>query len=99
MKNNFEKKNDNDNTIKRKTLVSIIFNDILHEKTTTSNMKLFQKLLGQSGLNKEDLYNFVDRNKDYIIDNIGSKDCSFRSEERRVGKSLDLGGRRIIKKV
>lgn len=80
MKNNFEKKNDNDNTIKRKTLVSIIFNDILHEKTTTSNMKLFQKLLGQSGLNKEDLYNFVDRNKDYIIDNIGSKDCSFNTK-------------------
>ena len=80
MKNNFEKKNDNDNTIKRKTLVSIIFNDILHEKTTTSNMKLFQKLLGQSGLNKEDLYNFVDRNKDYIINNIGSKDCSFNTK-------------------
>ena len=43
-------------------------------------MKLFQKLLGQSGLNKEDLYNFVDRNKDYIIDNIGSKDCSFNTK-------------------
>lgn len=79
MENNFEKQNDN-NTIKRKTLVSIIFNDILHERTTTSNMKLFQKLLGQSGLNKEDLYNFVDRNKDYIIDNIGSNDCSFNTK-------------------
>ena len=79
MENNFEKQNDN-NTIKRKTLVSIIFNDILHERITTSNMKLFQKLLGQSGLNKEDLYNFVDRNKDYIIDNIGSNDCSFNTK-------------------
>lgn len=79
MENNFEKQNDN-NEVKRKTLVSIIFNDILHERTTTSNMKLFQKLLGESGLNKEELYNFVDKNKDYIIDNISSKDCSFNTK-------------------
>lgn len=77
---NFENQSNNNNTNERKTLVSIIFNDILHERTTTSNMKLFQKLLGQSGLNKEDLYNFVDRNKNYIIDNIGSKDCSFNTK-------------------
>ena len=79
MENNFEKQNDN-NTIKRKTLVSIIFNDILHERKTTSKIKLFQKLLGQSGLNTEDLYDYVESNKNYIIENIGSKDCSFNTK-------------------
>ena len=78
--NNFENKSDNNNTNKYKTLVNIIFNDILHERTTTSNMKLFNKLLGQSGLNKEDLYTFVDNNKDNIANNINSKDCSLNTK-------------------
>ena len=38
-------------------------------------------------------------NKDVVrFDFEPSDDFAFRSEERRVGKSVDLGGRRIIKK-
>lgn len=80
MENNIKKQNDINNTSKFKALTGIIFNDILHERKTTSNMKLFQKLLGQSGLNIEDLYNYVESNKNYIIENIASKDCSFNTK-------------------
>src|SRR2546429_7970005 len=31
-------------------------------------------------------------------ESVGRRLCDMRSEERRVGKSVDLGGRRIIKK-
>lgn len=80
MENIFEKSNDISNTSKCKNLATIIFNDILHERKTTSKIKLFQKLLGQSGLNTEDLYNYVESNKNFIIENIGSKDCSFNTK-------------------
>ena len=64
----------------RKTLVNIIFNDILHARTTTANMKLFQKLLGESGLNKDDLYDYVETNKEAFIEHLSIEDCSINSK-------------------
>ena len=64
----------------RKTFVNFIFNDILHARTTTANMKLFHKLLGESGLNKDDLYDYVEANKEMIIEHLSMEDCSINSK-------------------
>src|SRR2546429_7863386 len=44
-------------------------------------------------------FNRPTRNYAYLVfDTLYGLDTNWRSEERRVGKSVDLGGRRIIKK-
>lgn len=50
------------------------------KKTSTANMKLFQKLLGESGLNKEDLYDYVETHKESIIEYLSIEDCSTNSK-------------------
>src|SRR5438270_11778313 len=52
-----------------------------------------------SDANRSDVYVRPNRNCDPRIgEHKGFYQRNFRSEERRVGKSVDLGGRRIIKK-
>src|SRR3989442_14700835 len=66
---------------------------------------LFRSRAGHAGV-KIYLYGYLGYAQDDLVDPGVSGSCQsesggskHRSEERRVGKSVDLGGRRIIKKI
>lgn len=64
----------------RKALVKIIFGDILGIRANTSNMGLFNKLLVESGLNRDDLCAYAENNKEEIIKYLSDKDCSINTK-------------------
>ena len=64
----------------RKALVKVIFGDILGIRANTSNMGLFNKLLVESGLNRDDLCAYAENNKEEIIKYLSDKDCSINTK-------------------